>query len=104
MSDFLAIITAQMQSERLPGKALAPVAGKPLLQWLIERVSHPQTGLGADVVIATPLDPANDPIQDLCQRLNIPCYRRQSERDVMGEMDAIVKERNPRFVTRVLAD
>lgn len=104
MSDFLAIITVQLASERLPNKALAPVAGKPLLQWLIERVSHPLTGLGARVVVATPAAPVNDPVQALCEELKVPCYRRASDRDVVGEMDAIVQELGPKFLMRVLGD
>ncbi len=104
MSDFLAIITTQLKSERLPNKGLASIAGKPLLQWLIQRISDPQTGIGAQVVVATPSDPANDPVEALCKTLGIPCYRKESNRDVVGEMDAIVQKYNPRFVMRVLAD
>lgn len=37
---FLAIIPARYSSTRFPGKPLAPIAGKPMVQWVYERVSE----------------------------------------------------------------
>jgi 3-deoxy-manno-octulosonate cytidylyltransferase (CMP-KDO synthetase) len=47
---FRVVIPARFDSSRLPGKALLPLAGKPMVQWVHERAraSH-----AADVVIAT---------------------------------------------------
>ena len=38
-----AFVQARMGSRRLPGKTLKPLAGKPLLEWVVERASliHP---------------------------------------------------------------
>jgi 3-deoxy-manno-octulosonate cytidylyltransferase (CMP-KDO synthetase) len=47
---FTVVIPARMRSTRLPGKMLAPVAGKPLVAWAAERAQ--QSG-AARVVIAT---------------------------------------------------
>ena len=38
MQKIIATIEARMTSSRLPGKVLRPLAGKPMLQWLIERI------------------------------------------------------------------
>ena len=35
----IAIIQARMNSKRLPGKVLMPINGKPMLGFMIERVS-----------------------------------------------------------------
>ena len=74
------------------------------MQWLIERVSDANTGIGAQVVVATPADAANDPIEALCKRLGVPCHRKESNRDVVGEMDAVVRHYNPKWVMRILGD
>ncbi len=37
MSDFTIIIPARYGSSRLPGKPLVPIAGKPLIVWVLER-------------------------------------------------------------------
>jgi 3-deoxy-manno-octulosonate cytidylyltransferase (CMP-KDO synthetase) len=46
---FKVVIPARYASTRLPGKALLPIAGKPMLQWVHERAR----AAGAEVVIAT---------------------------------------------------
>jgi len=47
---FRVVIPARFDSSRLPGKALLPIGGKPMLQWVYERASS----AGADeVLIAT---------------------------------------------------
>lgn len=52
MSKVLALIQARLGSTRLPAKALADIAGKPLIQHVVERVQS-MAGL-ARVVVAVP--------------------------------------------------
>lgn len=47
---FRVVIPARFDSSRLPGKALLPLAGKPMLQWVHERASSSRA---AAVIIAT---------------------------------------------------
>ncbi len=47
---FRAVIPARFDSSRLPGKALLPLAGKPMLQWVHERA---RASRAAEVIIAT---------------------------------------------------
>src|SRR5262245_4874838 len=47
---FRAVIPARFDSSRLPGKALLPLAGKPMLQWVHERA---KASRAAEVIIAT---------------------------------------------------
>jgi len=47
---FRVVIPARYDSSRLPGKALLPLAGKPMLQWVHERA---KSSAAAEVIIAT---------------------------------------------------
>lgn len=47
---FRVVIPARFDSSRLPGKALLPLAGKPMLQWVHERA---RASRAAEVLIAT---------------------------------------------------
>ena len=56
----IAILQARMSSTRMPGKVLAPLAGEPMLVRQLERILRASTLDG--VVVATSLDPSDDPI------------------------------------------
>src|SRR5262252_6193379 len=47
---FRVVIPARYDSSRLPGKALLPLAGKPMLQWVHERASSSHA---IEIIIAT---------------------------------------------------
>lgn len=57
----LAVIPARYASTRFPGKPLAPLAGKPIIQWVWERVANSQRvadceaeeGIAMDAIVAT---------------------------------------------------
>lgn len=67
------VIQARTGSTRLPNKVLRPVAGKPLLARMVERVLAAE--LAGTVVVATTNDAADDPIVRLCREEGFPCYR-----------------------------
>jgi spore coat polysaccharide biosynthesis protein SpsF len=78
-----ATIEVRMGSTRLPGKALAPVLGKAMLEILIERLRRvPSLD---KVVVATTVNPADDAIAALAGRLGVSCFR-GSEDDVLGRV------------------
>jgi spore coat polysaccharide biosynthesis protein SpsF (cytidylyltransferase family) len=68
-----AVIQARMGSERLPGKVLHRVAGKPLLQYLLERVRR--CGCLDGVVVATSAEEADGPVAAFCREQGVPCQR-----------------------------
>ena len=43
---FRVVIPARFDSSRLPGKALLPLAGKPMLQWVHERARASRAARG----------------------------------------------------------
>ena len=50
---FVVIIPARYESSRLPGKVLADIAGKPMIQWVAEKA---QASGAEKVIIATDND------------------------------------------------
>lgn len=69
----LAIIQARYSSSRLPGKVLVEIAGQPMLARVVDRARGARTLAG--VVVATTIDPTDDPVERLCRERAIPCYR-----------------------------
>ncbi len=67
------VVQARTGSTRLPNKVLLPVAGKTLLERMVERVEAASTPFA--LVIATTTDAADDPIAALCTRMGVRCFR-----------------------------
>jgi spore coat polysaccharide biosynthesis protein SpsF (cytidylyltransferase family) len=97
----VAIIQARMASSRLPGKVLAEVAGKPVLQRVLERVQQSQ--LIDRVVVATSSQPENAPLEELCHQLEVPCFR-GSEDDVLDRFYCAAQQHGASSVVRITAD
>ena len=76
----IATVEARMSSSRLPGKVLLPLAGKPALERLVERARRAKKI--EDVVIATTVNPQDDPIVDWARKAGVSVFR-GSEEDVL---------------------
>ena len=68
----IVVIQARTGSSRLPNKVLMPLAGRPLLERMIERVAAATTPSG--IVVATTTEASDEPIRALCRTLRRPCY------------------------------
>ncbi|HEY0870771.1 MAG TPA: glycosyltransferase family protein [Acidothermaceae bacterium] len=68
----VAVIQARTGSTRLPGKVLRPVAGRPLLEWMLDRLAW-ATELD-DLVVATTWLAADAPIRALCDRRGVSWF------------------------------
>lgn len=84
-----AIVQARMSSERLPGKVLRNVLDKPMLQYLLERLSH--CSVLDEVVVATSMEQSDQPIVDFCQQFGVSCYRGDLE-NVAGRFNDLLQE------------
>ena len=96
-----AFIQARMGSTRLPGKVLKTVLGKPLLEYLVERIA--QTKEIDDFVILTSHEKSDDPIVSFCHKHNIAAYR-GSEDDVLDRYYQAALLRKPDGIVRITAD
>jgi spore coat polysaccharide biosynthesis protein SpsF len=94
------VLTARMSSERLPGKAMMDVAGKPLTYWVAARLAR----IG-DLVIATTTDKEDDAFLEIGRSLCVPVFR-GSRDDVVGRIEGARAQYIPKcdFVLRALGD
>lgn len=101
MTRVIALVQARMGSTRFPGKMLASLGGRPLLEWVLLRVRAARR-LDA-VVLATSDQPADDPLAGLAERLGVTVFR-GDESDVLGRFAAAAKANAADLVVRVCAD
>jgi spore coat polysaccharide biosynthesis protein SpsF len=77
------IVTARMESSRLPGKSLLPILDVPLIGRLLERLAR-ATSLD-EIIVATPSTAANDPLAQYVQTRGYGVYRGASD-DVLDRV------------------
>ncbi len=97
----LAIIQARMGSERLPGKVVELIDGKPMLQHVVERTKR--CGLIDEVAIATTINPSDQPIADLCNSQDWKLFR-GSEHDVLDRYYQAASFYNAQLIVRITSD
>ena len=68
-----AVMQARMTSTRLPGKSMRRFGDKPTIGYLIERLQHSDELDG--VIVATSIDPTDDPIAAYAEEVGVPCHR-----------------------------
>lgn len=90
-----------MGSRRLPGKALADIAGKPLLLRLCNRMTRCR--LAAEVIVATSDQREDDAIADACVEWGFPVFRGPAK-DLTTRLLGAVKTNQLCAFVRVTAD
>jgi spore coat polysaccharide biosynthesis protein SpsF len=97
----LAIVQARMSSSRLPGKVLMDIAGKPMLQHVIDRSMQAKSV--DQVVLATTNDPSDDILENFCQKQTLP-YHRGSLADVLDRFFQAALQFHAKVIVRLTAD
>lgn len=97
----VATIEVRMTSTRLPGKVLMPMAGKPALEQLIERLRRAK--LVDEVVVATTTNATDDPIVALCEQMRCAYYR-GSEGDVLARVSEAAQAHAADIVVEICGD
>lgn len=93
------IIQARMNSERLPGKVLMTIGGKPLIGILLGRLLK----ANLPIVVATSVNRENDVLADYVTSLNIPCFR-GSEEHVLERYVKAATQYNANPIFRLTGD
>jgi len=97
----VAVIQARMSSSRLPGKVLKPLAGHPMIWHIVERARRCETLI--DVVVATSVEPSDDPLHDFCVESGITCYRGSLD-NVLSRYVEVVAQFKCDFFVRITGD
>jgi spore coat polysaccharide biosynthesis protein SpsF len=94
------IVAARMGSRRLPGKALLPLQGIPMTEFLLRRLRPLRSG---KVVLATTELPTDDHVAALAARTGVPVYR-GAETDLVARYVGAARKFGFDTVARVTAD
>ncbi len=97
----VAVVQARMNSTRLPGKVLKPVAGEPLLWHILHRLKG--CSLLEEIAVATSSNPADDAIMDWCNRQNVIVVRGPEE-DMLARFALAAEKLDADIVVRVPSD
>ena len=90
-----------MSSSRLPGKALKPLYGRPMVTWLMERLQRCRT---VDVVcLATSSQDDDDPLERTANDAGIECYRGPLD-DVLGRVLGAAKSVEADLIVEMTGD
>ena len=95
------IIQARMGSTRLPGKILKKVMGRPLLEYLLERLKRVRKA--SEICVATTTKPQEQPILDICFRMSVKTFR-GSEDDVLERYFLAAQYLKAEAIVRVTSD
>jgi spore coat polysaccharide biosynthesis protein SpsF len=95
------IIQARMTSQRLPGKVLLPIAGRPMLAQQIRRLRN--CAAADEIVIATTTNSSDDPVADLARAEGIGCFR-GDEMDVLSRYVGAARSAQADAIVRITAD
>jgi spore coat polysaccharide biosynthesis protein SpsF len=85
----------------LPGKVLLDIAGQPMLVRVIERTLRARSLDG--IVVATTLDPSDDPIERMCAERGYPCYRGNLQ-DVLDRYYQAARAFGAEVIVRITGD
>jgi spore coat polysaccharide biosynthesis protein SpsF len=101
VGNVIGIVQARMGSSRLPGKSLAPLLGRPMLQVLTERVV-PARRVDQWIIATTQL-PMDDRIEELARQLHVHCFR-GAENDCLDRYYQSARQAKAGTVIRLTGD
>lgn len=93
-------ITARLKSDRLPRKVVKPMLGKPMIEWMIDRLKHCNLDL---IVMMTSTNPQDDILIEIARRNDIH-YFQGSEDDVLLRIRDCARKFDVDLIISVTAD
>ncbi|HKB05748.1 MAG TPA: NTP transferase domain-containing protein [Gemmataceae bacterium] len=102
MSTAGAIILSRMDSRRLPGKALVPVRGRPLVDYVLGRCRRLQA-VGRNIILATSDRAVDDPLAAFARVNSVSVFRGSAD-DVAGRVLGCARHFGFDYFVRVNGD
>lgn len=102
MAKIAAIIQARLGSSRLPLKSLLTLRGKPVIDWVVERLGSSRA-LAGNIIVALPDTRLDLALFEHLRSQNVTCIF-GSEDDVLGRMAKAAARLEADLVIRVCAD
>lgn len=100
LTSTICVVQARTGSTRLPGKVLRDVAGRPMLEYMLERIRELPV---ANTIVATSTSRADDAVAVLAEEAGVDVVR-GSELDVLDRYRAALDAFPTRTVVRLTAD
>lgn len=97
----IAVIQARFNSQRLPGKVLRPLLGRPMIDYLLEGLDRCRTLNG--IVLATSFESSDDPVASFARDKGVPCFRGPLD-DVANRMLGAARSVGADALVRVSGD
>ena len=97
----VAIIQARMDSSRLPGKIMKPLAGKPVIWHVVDRLRYSKNL--DQIVVATTTNHEDDVVAEFCKEQEVPFFR-GSEEDVLDRYYQAAKKFVADPIVRITGD
>jgi len=97
----MAVVQARMSSGRLPGKVLAPIAGRPAILFMYERLLRARRLDG--ICLATSVDSSDDPLAEAARGAGMPVFRGSLD-DVLDRFVGAARLHGSEIVVRLTGD
>ena len=101
MNNIAIVLSARMASSRLPGKAMLPLGGVPIIQFIIDRLR--KSKYCENIILATTNRPEDDVLAKLGQALNIQVFR-GADKDVAARYIELANYFKLDWIVRVTGD
>ena len=101
MSTVLGVVQARMSSQRLPGKVLAPLGDRAVIDWVVQRARSARSL--TSVVVATSTGPEDDPLAEHCRSQGYEVFRGSLD-DVLDRVHQAAATHGADHVVRVTGD
>ena len=99
----IGVISARLNSSRLPAKHMLPLAGKPMIERIFQRM---EKVVGVDEwILSTTSDKSNIPMIEWAEKNNKQHFIYHGDfDDLIGRTNTIVQEKNPNILIHVFGD
>lgn len=99
-----ALLRMRLRSERLPNKALLPIAGRPMFEHILDRMfASRYVRERGDVIVCITDEPSDDPLPALIEATGATVFRGSSE-DLIARISGAVREHPFDIVIQVDGD